>query len=62
MKLPAWGRRRELIKLLSDPNVTTIVVEHRDRLTRFGFEYIEASLRAQGRRIPVVEEVRSVAL
>ncbi|MEX1407314.1 recombinase family protein, partial [Hydrogenibacillus schlegelii] len=31
------GRRKELIKLLSDPNVTTIVVEHRDRLTRFGF-------------------------
>ncbi|MBE3563550.1 MAG: IS607 family transposase [Hydrogenibacillus schlegelii] len=50
------GRRRELIKLLSDPNVTTIVVEHRDRLTRFGFELIEAALRAQGRRILVVEE------
>ncbi|MBE3593750.1 MAG: IS607 family transposase [Candidatus Carbobacillus altaicus] len=50
------GRRKELIKLLSDPNVTTIVAEHRDRLTRFGFEYIEASLRAQGRRILVVEE------
>ncbi|MBT9260371.1 MAG: IS607 family transposase [Clostridiales bacterium] len=28
------GRRKELIKLLSDPNVTTIVVEHRDQLTR----------------------------
>ncbi|MBE3550634.1 MAG: Mobile element protein [Brockia lithotrophica] len=53
---PVGGRRKELIKLLSDPNVTTIVVEHRDRLTRFGFEYIEASLRAQGRRILVVEE------
>jgi len=50
------GRRRELVKLLSDPNVTTIVVEHRDRLTRFGFEFIEAALRAQGRRILVVEE------
>lgn len=36
--------------------VTTIVVEHRDRLTRFGFEFLEAALRAQGRRILVVEE------
>ena len=34
------GKRRELLKLFSDPNVTTIVVEHRDRLTRFGFEFI----------------------
>ncbi|MGO0123023.1 IS607 family transposase [Desulfothermobacter acidiphilus] len=50
------GRRKELLKLLSDPNVTTIVVEHQDRLTRFGFEFIEAALRAQGRRILVVEE------
>nr|WP_289626244.1 IS607 family transposase [Brockia lithotrophica] len=50
------GRRKELLKLLSDPNVTTIVVEHRDRLTRFGFEFLEAALWAQGRRILVVEE------
>jgi len=50
------GKRRELIKILSDPNVTTIIVEHRDRLTRFGFEFIEAALRAQGRCILVVEE------
>jgi len=47
------GKRKELLKLLSDPNVTTIIVEHRDRLTRFGFEFIEAALRAQGRRILV---------
>jgi predicted site-specific integrase-resolvase len=33
-----------------------IVVEHRERLARFGFDYIEASLCAQGRRIEVVEE------
>ncbi|KWX06720.1 integrase [Hydrogenibacillus schlegelii] len=50
------GKRRELIKLLSDPNVTTIVVEHRDRLTPVGFEFLEAALRAQGRRVLVVEE------
>lgn len=49
------GRRSKLMRLLSDPKVTTIVVEHRDRLMRFGFEYVEAALAAQGRRIVVVE-------
>lgn len=34
-------RRPKLIKLLSDPTVKRIVVEHKDRLTRFGFNYIE---------------------
>lgn len=33
--------RKKLIKILSDPKVTRIVVEHKDRLTRFGFNYIE---------------------
>ncbi len=49
------GRRRKLMQLLADPEITTIVVEHRDRLARFGFEYIEAALAAQGRRILVME-------
>ncbi|SIT12934.1 Resolvase, N terminal domain [Alicyclobacillus vulcanalis] len=49
------GHRPKLMKLLSDPNAHTIVVEHRDRLMRFGFEYVEAALAAQGRRILVVE-------
>jgi predicted site-specific integrase-resolvase len=33
----------------------TIVVEHRDRLMRFGIEYVEAALAAQGRRLLVVD-------
>jgi len=49
------GCRRKLMRLLSDPEVTTIIVEHRDRLARFGFEYIEAALMAQGRKIIVME-------
>jgi putative resolvase len=49
------GRRAKLIKLLADPEVTTIVVEHRDRLMRFGVEYVEALLAAQGRRLIVVD-------
>jgi putative resolvase len=34
--------------------VTIIVVEHKDRLTRFGFKYIETLLTMQGRSIEVV--------
>jgi predicted site-specific integrase-resolvase len=50
------GHRKKLVDLLADPRVETIMVEHRDRLARFGTEYIEASLRAQGRAILVVNE------
>ncbi|MBM0238469.1 IS607 family transposase, partial [Micromonospora sp. ATA32] len=35
--------------------MTTIVVEHRDRCVRFGAEYVEAALAAQGRRLLVVD-------
>lgn len=33
--------RPKLLKILNDNRVTRIVVEHKDRLTRFGFEYIK---------------------
>jgi putative resolvase len=49
------GKRPKLLKLLRDQSVKIIVVEHRDRLIRFGFEYLEASLAAQGRKILVVD-------
>ncbi len=49
------GRRRRLLRLLSDPDVARIVVEHRDRLARFGVEQLEAALAAQGRRLVVAE-------
>lgn len=49
------GRRKRLVSLLKDAKVGTIVVEHRDRLARFGAEYIEAALAASGRRIVVVD-------
>ena len=32
--------RKKLLRLLNNPYVTRIVVEHKDRLTRFGFNYI----------------------
>lgn len=49
------GRRPGLLRLLRNTQATTILIEHRDRLMRFGFEYVEASLAAQQRRILVVE-------
>jgi putative resolvase len=50
------GRRFKLRKLLADPTVSRIVVEHRDRLARFGVEYLEAALAAHGRRVVVVDD------
>jgi len=49
------GHRKKLMRLLSEPHIETIFVEHRDRLARFGFEYIEAALLAQNRKIVVME-------
>ena len=34
-------KRPKLMKLLKDNEVTKIVVEHKDRLTRFGYNYIK---------------------
>lgn len=50
------GSRRKLKRLLQDDSIEAIVVEHRERLARFGAEYIEAALAAQGRKLIVVEE------
>jgi len=49
------GHRRKLLALLRDPSVTRIVVEHRDRFCRFGSEYVQAALAAQGRELVVVD-------
>lgn len=49
------GKRKKFLALLADPAVSMIVVEHRDRFARFGAEYVEAALSAQGRRLLVVD-------
>lgn len=46
--------RPKLAKLLTDPTIGTLIVEHRDRLTRFGYEYIRQLLETQGRRLEVL--------
>ncbi len=47
-------KRRKLNRLLADPTVDTIIVEHRDRLARMNAGLIESALAAQGRRVIVV--------
>jgi predicted site-specific integrase-resolvase len=47
-------KRPKLAKLLGDPTIGVSVVEHKDRLTRFGFNYIETLLAAQSRRVEVI--------
>jgi putative resolvase len=46
--------RPQLLALLKDTSVTRVVVEHRDRLIRCRFDYLQALLQAQGRSIAVV--------
>ena len=46
--------RPKLLSLLKDTGVTRIVVEHKDRLTRFGANYILTLLEAHGRTVEIV--------
>ncbi len=50
------GHRPKLMKLLADSNISIIVALHRDRLMRFGSEYVESALRAQGRQLIIVDQ------
>jgi putative resolvase len=48
--------RPKLLTLLEDSSITLLVVEHKDRLSRFGVRYIETLLRVQQRRLEIVNE------
>src|SRR5262245_34086823 len=48
--------RPKLLALLADQGIGLIVVEHKDRLTRFGFRYLDTLLANQGRAIEVVNQ------
>jgi putative resolvase len=50
------GCRAKARRLLADPAVTTVVVEHKDRLGRMNVELIEAALSATGRRLVVLDD------
>jgi putative resolvase len=51
--------RPKFLALLEDQSIGLIVVEHKDRGTRFGFRYIETLLRGQGRSIEVVNQAEN---
>ena len=50
------GARAKARRLLADPRVTLVVVEHRDRLGRMNTELVEAALAASGRRLVVLDD------
>jgi putative resolvase len=49
------GARGKVRRLLADPPVTAVVVEHRDRLGRMNTELVEGALSAAGRRLVVLD-------
>lgn len=49
------GARAKVRRLLADPAVRTVVVEHRDRLGRMNVELVEAALSAGGRSLVVLD-------
>ena len=51
--------RPKFLSLLEDQSMSLIVIEHKDRGTRFGFRYIETLLRGQGRSIEVVNQAEN---
>jgi predicted site-specific integrase-resolvase len=51
--------RPKLLALLADQSIGLLVVEHKDRLTRFGFRYLDTLLKNQGRAIEVVNQAEN---
>ena len=49
------GKRPKLRRILPGPSASVVVVEHRDRLARFGVEHLEAAFAAHGRKIVVAD-------
>jgi putative resolvase len=49
-------QRPQLLALLADPSVSHIVVEHKDRCSRFGVAYIQTLLKTQGRELVIINE------
>lgn len=48
--------RQKLQSLLSDASITRIIVEHSDRFSRFGMNYIQGLLEMQGRDVEVINK------
>lgn len=48
--------RKKLQSILNDASITRIVVEHSDRFSRFGMNYISELMKLQGRTIEVINK------
>ena len=48
--------RAKLIELLNDDSWNTLITENKDRLNRFGFNYIETLLNKMGKKVIVVNQ------
>lgn len=48
--------RKKLNSLLQDDTWTTLIVENKDRLTRFGFNYLKLLLEKNNKRILIINE------
>lgn len=51
--------RKMLNKLLSDYSYKILLIEHKDRLTRFGFNYLDILFKETGRKIEIVNMVEN---
>lgn len=51
--------RPKLQSLLADKSINLILVEHKDRLTRFGFNYIQTLLANSNRTVEVVNNLEN---
>jgi predicted site-specific integrase-resolvase len=51
--------RPKLLALLEDQSIGLIVAEHQDRLTRFGFRYLDTLLKTHGRAIELVNQAEN---
>jgi predicted site-specific integrase-resolvase len=49
--------RKKLAKVLGDTSINRIVVEHKDRFSRFGLNYIKLLLEQQGRELLIVNNI-----
>src|SRR5215469_12029547 len=49
-------QRPQFLALLADTSISQIVVEHKDRCSRFGVAYIQTLLQTQGRELVIVNE------
>jgi putative resolvase len=50
------GSRARVRRLLADPDVTAVVIGHRERLGRMNTGLVEAALSAHGRRLVVLDD------